>query len=303
MSHDITEKLEKKYTDLGENPNHYLRGLYHTKPVTYWDYIEVDTLLSLQRPKTNFKDETVFIIYHQVTELFLKLMIHEVKQIVNVVEISEELLKDKLKRLIRYTDMLTSSFDVMKDGMSYEDYNQFRLALTPASGLQSAQFRFLEIYCTPLINLVHQSERDNLPNHPEISDFFNHIYWKTAGYNPSKNEQSLTLKLFEEKYLQDLKNLAKNVEGSTLSEKFQTIENPSSELVNLMKTFDHAYNVKWPLVHLNTAKHYLDKKGETKAATGGSEWKKYLHPKHQGRLFFPILWKDESILKFNPLSV
>jgi tryptophan 2,3-dioxygenase len=55
------------------------------------------------------------------------------------------------------------------------------------------------------------------------------------------------------------------------------------------------YNVEWPLTHLNTAKHFLDSKGENKAATGGSEWKKYLHPHFQQRKFFPDLWSAEEI--------
>ena len=154
MSKDIYQKLNDKYSSIGEKTEHYLEGLYHSKPITYWDYVEVDTLLSLQKPRTNFKDESVFIMYHQVTELVLKMMIHEAEQIVFVEDISLDVFKDKIKRLTRYTDMLITSFSVMKDGMSYEDYNEFRMTLTPASGFQSAQFRFLEIYCTPLINLI-----------------------------------------------------------------------------------------------------------------------------------------------------
>lgn len=300
MSDDILHKIEKKYADLGENPEHYLKGLYHTKPLTYWDYIGVDTLLSLQKPKTDFEDETVFIIYHQVTELFLKLMIHEVSQVVYAKDISEDLIKNKLKRLIRYTDMLINSFDVMKDGMNYNDYSQFRKALTPASGFQSAQFRFLEIYCTPLINLVHRDRKDELPKEPTTSDYFNNIYWRSAGYSPDTESKSLTLSVFEDKYLEDLKELADSIKGFSLAERCDNLSNPSDELIYLMKTFDHAYNVKWPLVHLHTAKHYLDKKGENKTATGGSEWKKYLHPQHQGRLFFSKLWAKESILDFVP---
>lgn len=302
MSEDILSLIENKYKKLGENPKSYLKGLYHTKPITYWDYIEVETLLSLQKPRTNFKDETVFIMYHQITELVLKMMIHEINQVVSAQKLSEDLLKEKLKRLIRYTDMLITSFDVMKDGMNYEDYSQFRLALTPASGFQSAQFRFLEIYCTPLINLIHHNQKEKLPKNPKISDYFDHIYWKTAGYNPKDGSKTLTLSLFEDKYLEELKNLAEQMQGKTMSESFQKLKNPSSELIKLLKTFDHAYNVKWPLVHLKTAKHYLDKKGENKQATGGSDWKKYLHPKHQGRQFFPDLWEGKSFLDFNDLE-
>lgn len=299
MSEDVLKKIQDKYAELDENPEYLIKDQNDSEPLTYWDYIDVDTLLSLQKPKTDFKDETVFIIYHQITELFLKLIIHEVQQLVYTKDISEKLLINKLKRMIRYTNMLIMSFDVMKDGMNYDDYNQFRKALAPASGFQSAQFRFLEIYCTPLMNLICNNKKDTLPKNPEIDDYFEHIYWRSAGYNSKTKSKSLTLKLFEDKYLKELKHLAKDVQGNTLSEKFQTLNKPSNDVLKLMKTFDHAYNVKWPLVHLNTAKHYLDKKGENKSATGGSEWKKYLHPKHQGRLFFPRLWNDESILDFN----
>lgn len=48
------------------------------------------------------------------------------------------------------------------------------------------------------------------------------------------------------------------------------------------------------MVHLKTAQHYLDSKGENKAATGGSEWKKYLHPKFQQRKFFPAFWTESE---------
>lgn len=301
MSSDINQRLQDKYTSIGEKTDHYLEGLYHSKPITYWDYVEVDTLLSLQKPRTNFKDESVFIMYHQVTELVLKMMIHEAQQLVFEHNVSLEVFKDKIKRLTRYTDMLITSFSVMKDGMNYEDYNQFRLSLTPASGFQSAQFRFLEIYCTPLINLIPKDKRNFLPDNPVVTDYFKLIYWRAAGYDPHTESKSLTLSLFEDKYLKTFINLAKDTKGKTLFEKYRAYSKKDDELITLLKDFDHAYNVKWPMTHLNTAKHYLDKKGENKDATGGSEWKKYLHPKHQGRLFFPDLWHENSILKHDTM--
>ena len=300
MSKDIHQKLNDKYRSIGEKPEHYLEGLYHAKPITYWDYVEVDTLLSLQKPRTNFKDESIFIMYHQVTELVLKMMIHEAEQIVLEDQVSLETFKEKIKRLTRYTDMLITSFSVMKDGMNYDDYNEFRMTLTPASGFQSAQFRFLEIYCTPLINLIPKKNRNFLPDNPQVTDYFKLIYWRAAGYNPHTEKKSLTLTLFEDKYLKTFLQLAEEMNGKTVFDKYLGVT-PDDELITLLKEFDYAYNVKWPLTHLNTAKKYLDKKGENKDATGGSEWKKYLHPKHQGRLFFPDLWKEQSILEYDTL--
>ncbi|MBX2903138.1 MAG: tryptophan 2,3-dioxygenase [Chitinophagales bacterium] len=293
----IIHDLEQKYRQLGENPETYFKGLLQAKPITYWDYIQVDTLLTLQKTRTDFKDETIFVMYHQVTELVLNMMIHELKQLV-FEDLSEAVWIDKLNRLNRYTSMLITSFDVMKYGMNYDDYNTFRSTLAPASGFQSASFRYLEIYCTPLANLINEEGKKRLPAEPATEDYFNHIYWKDAGTNRQTGEKSLTLRLFEEKYLESFVALANRVAGNTLEEKAQKFTNPSAELTTKLKEFDWLYNVKWPLVHLETAQHYLDSKGENKAATGGSEWKKYLHPKFQQRKFFPQLWNEDDLAQW-----
>jgi len=299
---ELVEKLVKKYESLGENPDTFLEGLLHAKPINYWDYIEVETLLALQKPRTNFKDEVVFIGYHQVTELVLKLMIHELVQLTSS-RPNEAFFTEKIERLTRYTDMLITSFSVMKDGMSYEDYNVFRMTLAPASGFQSAQFRFLEIYCTELPNLVNEEGKKRLPKNPSTADYFEHIYWKDAGHDRKTGKKSLTLQAFEEKYLNEFIALAKRLKGNTLHEIFQRIENPSEALIRCLQDFDYNYNVSWPLTHLRTAQKYLNKKGENKAATGGSKWQKYLHPRYQQRLFFPSLWKDVAILDWKKDNV
>jgi tryptophan 2,3-dioxygenase len=292
---EIIAALEKKYRDLGENPQTYLNGLLQAKPINYWDYIQVDTLLSLQKTRTDFKDEEIFVMYHQVTELTLKMMVHEIKQLSEGENLSEETWITKLDRLKRYTRMLITSFDIMKDGMSYDDYNIFRATLTPASGFQSAQFRVLEIYCTKLENLINSQGRERLPDNPSTDDYFENIYWKDAGYNRKTGKMTLTLRQFIEKYEADFKALANKTKGKTLEERVAQMPNPSEELKDKLKQFDHFYNVAWPIVHLDTANHYLNSKGETKAATGGSDWQKYLHPKYQQRKFFPKLWSAEEI--------
>lgn len=293
----LLNHIQKKYQDLGENPETYLKGLLHAKPINYWDYTEVDTLLSLQKQRTDFKDEKIFIMYHQVTELVLGMMIHELEQLV-FEDLTEEIWIDKVNRLNRYTSMLVTSFDVMKYGMNYDDYNTFRSTLAPASGFQSAQFRYLEIYCTPITNLVNQEGKKRLSNSPSVEELFEHIYWKDAGLNRKTGEKTLTLRQFEEKYLEKFIALAKKVEGKTLFEKVNAMPNLSDQLLQQLKDFDYFYNVQWPLVHLETAQHYLDSKGENKAATGGSEWKKYLHPKYQQRKFFPNLWSEDEIINW-----
>ncbi len=289
MNQELLNNIEAKYAGLDENPETYFKGLLHAKPITYWDYVEVDSLLSLQKPRTNFKDEEIFIMYHQVTELLLKLMIHEIKQIVDDRTLNEAFLIEKMGRLNRYTRMMITSFDVMRGGMDYDDYNQFRATLAPASGFQSVQFRIVEIYCTRIENLINEEGKKRLSGNPSIEDYFEHIYWKDAGMNRKTGKKTLTLRLFEEKYLEGLITLANKVKGNTIEEQFEKFKNPGDGLVNVLREFDNLYNVEWPLVHLNTAKHYLDSKGENQAATGGSEWKKYLHPQFHQCKFFPML--------------
>ena len=291
---DINKKIEQKYEQLGENPETYLKGLLHAKPISYWDYVEVDTLLSLQKPRTHFKDESIFIMYHQVTELLLKMMRHEIEQIVEEEKISEGFLMTKIGRLNRYTNMLITSFDIMKDGMDYDDYNTFRTTLTPASGFQSAQFRFIELYCTQLENLVNDEGKKRLSKNPTVEEYFEHIYWKDAGLNRKTGKKTLTLIQFEDRYLEKLMTVAKKNLGKTIEDKILRIQDPSENLIDKLREFDKLYNVEWPMVHLRTAEHYLNSKGESKAATGGSEWRKYLHPKYQQRKFFPTLWTESE---------
>ncbi|QQS27484.1 MAG: tryptophan 2,3-dioxygenase [Sphingobacteriales bacterium] len=288
----IIQDINEKYIKLGENPETYLKGLLQTKPINYWDYVSLDTLLTLQQPKTEFKDEEIFIMYHQITELVLKLILHEIRQIVENNNPTEQFLLNKLNRLNRYTGLLINSFDIMKDGMDYNDYNTFRTALAPASGFQSAQFRFIEIYCTRLENLINLEGKQRLPENPTVEEMFENIYWQDAGLNRKTGKKTLTLTQFEEKYLDSFITLAKKTRGNTIEDKILQIDTLSEELLHQLKTFDRLYNIEWPLVHLGTAKHYLDSKGENQAATGGSEWKKYLHPKFQQRKFFPTLWTD-----------
>ena len=291
---DTTKKIVAKYQELGEQPETYLQGLLHAKPINYWDYIEVNTLLSLQRPRTDFKDETIFIMYHQLTELVLKMMCHELEQIIALPSPDDNFLIKKLNRLNRYTGLLITSFDIMKDGMDYDDYNIFRTTLTPASGFQSVQFRYIELYCTRLNNLVNDAGKKRLPSNPSIETYFNHIYWQDAGLNRKTGKKTLTMQQFEKEYLDDLIAFAKKMENNTLEDKLIQMANPSNHLVEALREFDHLYNVQWPLVHLSTAEHYLNKHGEQKAATGGSKWKKYLHPKYQQRMFFPSLWTTQE---------
>lgn len=294
---ELYKKLEEKYREQEQPIEAYLEGLLHAKPINYWDYIQVDALFGLQNPRTDFPDEVIFIMYHQVTELLLKLVTHELEQATAGGGVSGAVLTEKIKRAKRYTEVAQMSFDVMREGMEPEQYNQFRHTLTPASGFQSATFREIEFYCTDMWNLVMNRKKEELKGSQDIEELFKWIYWQMAGTDHRTGKKSLTLRQFEEKYLDAFKKLAIKYQKRNLWQQYIALpeEEKTEELKSTMKEFDQVFNVKWPLVHLRTAEHYLEHGKEVKAATGGSEWKKYLHPSYQRRMFFPELLTQEEL--------
>jgi tryptophan 2,3-dioxygenase len=70
-------------------------------------------------------------------------------------------------------------------------------------------------------------------------------------------------------------------------------KNPS--LVAAMRHYDVTVNITWVMGHFNAAKKYIESVPGNHEATGGSDWKKYMLPKYQKRIFFPELWSAEEI--------
>ncbi|MGB1450784.1 MAG: tryptophan 2,3-dioxygenase family protein, partial [Marinirhabdus sp.] len=263
-----------------------------------WDYIHLDTLLSLQIPRTHFPDEEIFIAYHQITELYFKLVIHEMKQIVDDQLQQADFFTKKLQRINRYFRIMINSFDVMIKGMDREQFLKYRMALLPASGFQSAQFRIIEIYATPLEHLAHASMRDTIPPGESIEDLFEKLYWKQGATDLATKEKTLTLKQFEYRYTPRLIRIANQVKNSTLYHTYLNLpeaEKDNARLITAMRTLDENANINWPLMHMGAAHRHLNtRKNSGIAATGGTNWKEFLPPSFQKVHFFPNLWKPEE---------
>jgi len=298
MNKELIEGIYDRYKGLNLDPETFLKGMMFNKPMNYWDYVEVNTLLTLQKPRTEFKDEFIFIVYHQITELVLRLILHELEQITDETNRPEaSVFAEKIGRIDRYTDLLISSFSIMNKGMDYDQYNQFRLSLAPASGFQSAQFRLIEIYFTDIQNLVNERSREQMPANCSLEEKFQYVYWQEAGKDRATGKKSVTLSAFEKQYLPMFIKKANELQGRNVLHVFAQMEKEgtsSPELKEALKAVDRKFNIAWPMVHLETAHTYLSQKGETKAATGGSNWVKYLHPKYQRRIFFPNLLTEEE---------
>src|SRR5438270_11971720 len=112
---EIIEKiklLDQKYAAMGQDLNSYLEGLLYSDYLTYWNYIHLDTLLTLQSPLTKIPDEEIFIMYHQITELYFKLCIHEYKQIASHTALTADFVLARVTRINPYSDALAISFDI-----------------------------------------------------------------------------------------------------------------------------------------------------------------------------------------------
>ena len=219
LSPEIIEKiqlLQEKYSSVGQDLASYLDGLLYADFLTYWDYINLDTLLTLQQPKTPFPDEEIFIIYHQITELYFKLSLNEFSRLRTASKegpITPEFLLERVRRVNRYFEALTHSFDIMVDGMDQKEFLQFRMSLLPASGFQSGQYRKIEICSTSLDQIVHKDLRDKYDNHgvADIETLAEHLYWREGAIEIKTGKKTLTLRQFEDKYDAEFLQLARDV--------------------------------------------------------------------------------------------
>ena len=243
ITNDIKERLnllQEKYAAMGQDMSSYLDGLLYADYLTYWDYIHLDTLLSLQSPKTPFPDEQIFILYHQITELYFKLVLHECQQIAQHPNLDAVFFNARIKRMINYFEALCSSFTIMIEGMDKEQFLKFRMSLLPASGFQSGQYRMIEIYATDMINLVAKDKRTELTN-ASIKQQFEQIYWQYGATELASGKQTLTLKQFKDKYNNQFFSLAQEVEQANLWQcylKLKQSNNHLEDTQNLLKRFD-----------------------------------------------------------------
>lgn len=127
----------------------------NTTPCYYGDYLQLDKILTAQAPESakyaaEAHDETLFIIVHQVYELWFKQILHELKAVMEVfaaADVKDEQLTGvvhKLKRIITIQCLLNQQIAVIET-MTPQDFMSFRDYLVPASGFQSVQFKMLEI--------------------------------------------------------------------------------------------------------------------------------------------------------------
>lgn len=132
--------------------------------LSYGSYLEVEALLGLQHPlsRPEHHDEMLFIVIHQVYELWFKLLLHELEATMEAMG-GDDLLRvaKHFRRIHSIQRVLEQQIDVLET-MTPQEFNQFRDNLNPASGFQSIQFREIEFLCG--------LRRDDVMKYVELSD-------------------------------------------------------------------------------------------------------------------------------------
>jgi tryptophan 2,3-dioxygenase len=226
------------------------------------------------------------------------MILWEIDQVVKNEIADAAFFADKISRISRYFDVLCSSFDVMKEGMAVEQYLKFRNTLTPASGFQSAQYRLIEFASTSLINLIDYRFRGNIDRNTPYEHAYEHLYWQAAGKDHKTGKKSTLIQLFEEKYKSFFLQKMSFYNDYNLYNKFLALPEEIKQdptLVKAMRHYDYTVNVSWVMAHYHAAEKYLESGPKKAEATGGSDWKKYMHPRYQRRIFFPDLWSEEEL--------
>jgi tryptophan 2,3-dioxygenase len=295
---DRLKLLAEKYAAMGQDMDSYLDGLLHADYLTYWDYIHLDTLLSLQSPRTPIPDERIFILYHQITELYFRLTLDALEQLADAPDLTAELFLRQITRANRYFKQLITSFDIMIDGMDKDEFLRFRMSLLPASGFQSVQYRMIEIASTDMRQLVHTTKRELTADVSDVRLLYSVLYWKSGATELATGKKTLTLRQFEHKYGEMLIRYGQRFEACNLRQlylKLSDDDRQNEALIAALREYDLQVNVHWPLSHYRSAVRYLDAQPKEIAATGGTNWQQYLPPRFQRVFFFPELWSEAEL--------
>jgi tryptophan 2,3-dioxygenase len=120
------------------------------------------------------------------------------------------------------------------------------------------------------------------------------LYWQAAGKDHSTGKKNALLMNFERRYRSEFLQKMEYYNTRNFWTRFKQLPEEVKQdkgLIAAMRHYDYTVNVVWVMAHYNAAGKYLG----TAAATGGSDWQKYMHPKYQRRIFFPDLWSEEEL--------
>lgn len=278
MSKDISELQEKLKSEKGIHTD-------FRDDMTYGEYLRLDNILSSQKRLSGHHDEMLFIIIHQVSELWMKLLLHELTSAIQAIQ--EDKMQAAFKMLARVTKIQTQiiqGWDVLST-LTPAEYLEFRDKLGKASGFQSFQYRQIEFalgYKTKHIlkiyekNTILYEQLEKSYHAPSIYDVSIQALAK-AGFN-------LNPKVLNRDYSVTYSG------DETVANAWKEVYLDVDKYWNLYQLAEKLVDVEdwlqqWRFRHMKTVERIIG----FKTGTGGSSGVHYLRQVLDHR-FFPELW-------------
>jgi len=259
--------------------------------MSYVDYLQLDTILSAQKPLSDAHDEMLFIIQHQTSELWMRLALHEMAACRQA--LSQDRLRPAFKmlsRIARIFEQLNSAWDVLRT-MTPSDYQSFRPSLGQSSGFQSAQYRLIE-YAVGNRNLAMLGPHEH---RPDLIAALEAELAKPSLYDEALRALSrMGLAVPQDVLTRDLR--APWMEDARIEAVWREVyRNPDRwweayELAEKLVDFEDYFR-RWRFNHVTTVERVIG----FRRGTGGTEGVSYLRRMLEVELF-PELWRMRTTL-------
>ncbi|WP_257350933.1 tryptophan 2,3-dioxygenase [Pseudalkalibacillus decolorationis] len=278
MGNNNEPKKEKYVTEKGIHTD-------FVENMTYGEYLHLDSLLSSQKRLSGHHDEMLFIIIHQVSELWMKMILHELNSAIDSIKKGE--LQPAFKMLARVSKVqsqIIQAWDVLST-LTPAEYLEFRDKLGQASGFQSYQYRMIEFalgYKTPHVLEIYKKDPElhgRLKEAFEAPSIYDVAIQALADAGFEINPE-LIKRDFSETYEGDETVKDAWVEVYRNVEKYWDLYQLAEKLVDIEDWLQ-----QWRFRHMKTVERIIGHK----MGTGGSSGVSYLKRVLDHR-FFPELW-------------
>jgi tryptophan 2,3-dioxygenase len=266
------------------------RSTSSPKAATYANYLRLDELLALQQPRSPGPehDELLFIVIHQVYELWFKELLHELDRVASLLEAGEaHRVQHTLKRVLTILKVLVAQLDILET-MTPLEFLSFRERLEAASGFQSDQFRQLEF----VLGLKSLSAVERFPQGSRAREALERRYreptvWDAFLRYLAREGYSVP----GEQVTRDVTSpvVASPAVGQVLVDVYRR-DPKNAELCERLVDLDEGMQ-EWRYRHVKMVERTIG----TKRGTGGSAGAPYLRAT-LGQPFFPDLWEIRSQL-------
>ncbi len=259
--------------------------------LSYGDYLALEQILSAQKMLTPAHDEVLFVVIHQVQELWMKLTIHELQSAMKLLEAETiDPAMKMLARVSRIQEQMTTSWEVLKT-MTPADYLKFRSSFGRASGFQSYQYRLIEFLFgnrQPFMMRPHQHKPEHHAlleaalNAPSIYDLALKLLHKRGLELP----QEILKRNFAEPYVSNTTVMEAWLEVYRHPEKYWDLYALAEKLVDVEDNFR-----RWRFNHLTTVERIIG----YKPGSGGTAGVPYLK-RALDIVLFPEIWQVRTEL-------